>query len=229
MCSAAGAVAGGEMALGLFGSYMTYLSAQEDAEKANRLKDERDARLKNKLIFDYGQGAQRVADLDKQKQQIENIEQQDLMNEHLNLIRAEGRMEAAELAEGQSTKLLKGQVLRESLNVRDQIKTNAGVDDLNISYQKRDVATSLDIARFNTIEAIASTQYQSAPMKEMFVLQGLTGIANSAQTYYSMPESSRQTWFSGGGRTSRKGVGKGIGSRRGYFSEMGTYASINDV
>ena len=194
MCSAAGAVAGGEMALGLFGSYMTYLSAQEDAEKANRLKDERDARLKNKLIFDYGQGAQKVADLHKQEQQVEDIEEQSKMQAQLDFIRAEGKLNVAELQEGQSTDLIEGQVVRESLNVRDTIKDNAGIDKLNINYQHRDVGTAVNVMKMDTINAIASTQYQSPPMKEMFMLQGLGSGFSAAQTYYSMPESSRKRW-----------------------------------
>ncbi len=209
MCSPAAAVGGGQMAIGLLGSYMAYKAAEEQAEEANQKKDERDARLKDKLVTEYGMGSQRIADLDKQKQQIEDIEQQDLMNEKLNIIRAEGRMEVAELAGGQSTELVKGQVVRESLMVEDQIKNNAGVEDLNISYQKRDVKTGLDIARFNTLDAIASTSYQSAPMKEMYMLQGLGSVASGASTYYSMPEPSRQSWFGeggGGGGSTSKGA-----------------------
>jgi len=236
MCSAAGAVAGGQMALGLLGSYMAYQSAQEQAEEANRLKEERDARLKNKLIFDMGQASQRVADLDKQKQQVEDIEQNSLMEAELDYIRAQGQMNVAELQEGQSTDLIEGQVVRESLNVRDTIKDNAGIDKLNINYQHRDVGTAVNVMKMDTINAIASTQYQSPPMKEMFMLQGLGSGFSATQTYYSMPDSAKQNfeWYdnmfsTSEGRSSRKGVGKGLGSKRGYFSEMGTYGSINDV
>jgi len=194
MCSAAGAVAGGQMALGLLGSYMAYQSAQEQAEEANRLKDERDARLKNKLIFDMGQGAQKVADLHKQEQQVEDIEEQSKMQAQLDFIRAEGKLNVAELQEGQSTELVKGQMEREALQTQDVIKENAGIDKLNIAYQHRNVATSLDIRTMDTIDAIASTQYTRDPQKEMFILQGLTGVAGGFQTYYSMHESSRERW-----------------------------------
>ena len=108
-------------------------------------------------------------------------------------------MEVAELAEGQSTELAKGQVVRESLMAEEQIKTNAGVDKLNLRYRLRDIDTGLDLARLDTINAINSTTYQSDPNQALFMLQGLGSVASSAQTYYSMPESSRQSWFGQGG------------------------------
>ncbi len=194
MCSPAAAVGGGQMAIGLLGSYMAYKAAEEQAEENNRLKDESDARLKDKLVFNMGQASQKVADLDKQKQQVEDIEQNSLMQTELDYLRAQGQMNVAELQEGQSTDLVEGQMVRESLNVKDTIKDNAGIDKLNINYQHRDVGTSVSVMKMDTINAIASTQYQSPPMKEMFMLQGLTSVANSAQTYYSMPDTAKQNW-----------------------------------
>tara|TARA_S200002703_G_scaffold158536_1_gene169168 strand:+ start:275 stop:994 length:720 start_codon:yes stop_codon:yes gene_type:complete len=224
MCNPAAAVAGGQMAVGLVGSYMAYKAAEKQAEENNRLKDESDARLKDKLVFNMGQASQKVADLDKQEQQVEDIEQNSLMQAELDYIRAQGQMNVAELQEGQSTDLVEGQMVRESLNVKDTIKDNAGIDKLNINYQHRDVGTSVSVMKMDTINAIASTQYQSPPMKEMFMLQGLTSVANSAQTYYSMPDSAKKnwdfSWDSSNKSTKKSSVGKGLGSKRGYFSSM---------
>ena len=122
MCSAAGAVAGGQAALGLLGTYLAYQQQKQAVEEANRQKDIRDGFLKEKLLFEYGMGAQRVADIEKQRQQVQDIEQQSLMSAELDALRAEGSMEVAELAEGQSTELVKGQMVRESLNTKDVIK-----------------------------------------------------------------------------------------------------------
>lgn len=194
MCSAAGAVAGGQAALGLLGTYLAYQQQKQAVEEANRQKDIRDGFLREKLLFEYGMGAQRVADIKKQMQQVEDIESQSSQQAELDALRAEGKMNVAELAEGQSTELLKGQMVRESLNVQDTIKENAGIDKLNLNYQLRDVATGLNLRRMDTINAINSTSYQSAPNQALFMLQGLTGIANSAQTYYSMPDSAKERW-----------------------------------
>jgi len=196
MCSAAGAVAGGQAAMGLLGSYLAYQQQKQAVEEANRQKDIRDGFLREKLLFEYGMGAQRVADIKKQMQQVDDMEQQGLVQAELDAIRAEGKVAVAELAEGQSTELFKGQMVRESLNTQDVIKQNAGVDKLNLNYAKRDVKTGLDLSRMDTINAINSNSYQSSPNQALYMLQGLTGIANSAQTYYSMPESSRKSWFS---------------------------------
>jgi hypothetical protein len=194
MCSAAGAVAGGQAALGLLGTYLAYQQQKQATEEANRQKDIRDGFLREKLLFEYGMGAQRVADIKKQMQQVEDIESQSSQQAELDAIRAEGKMNVAELAEGQSTELLKGQMVRESLNVQDTIKENAGIDKLNLNYQLRDVGTGLNLRRMETINAINSTSYQSAPNQALFMLQGLTGVANSAQTYYSMPDSAKERW-----------------------------------
>jgi hypothetical protein len=192
MCSPAAAVGGGQMAIGLLGSYMAYQNARKQADDANKLKDENDARLKNKLVVDMGQGAQQVADLNKQEQQVGDIEEQSKIQAQLDFIRAEGKLNVAELQEGQSTELVKGQMEREALQTQDVIKDNAGIDKLNIAYQHRNVATALDMKKLSTIDAIASTNYTPPPMKEMYALQGLTGVASGFQTYYSMPESSRE-------------------------------------
>tara|TARA_S200002703_G_scaffold73454_1_gene63413 strand:- start:8439 stop:9131 length:693 start_codon:yes stop_codon:yes gene_type:complete len=225
MCSAAGAVAGGQAALGLLGSYLAYQQQKQAAEEANRQKDIRDGFLKEKLLFEYGMGAQRVADINKQMQQVEDMEQQGLVQAELDAIRAEGKVAVAELAEGQSTELFKGQMVRESLNTQDVIKQNAGVDKLNLNYAKRDVKTGLDLSRMDTINAINSTSYQSSPNQALAMLSGLTGIANSAQTYYSMPESSRKTWdFSWNSNSSSKSTKKtkGIGTSS-YYNKVDNY------
>ena len=194
MCSPAAGIAGGQMALGLLGSYLAYQQQKQAAEEANRQKDIRDGFLKEKLLFEYGMGAQNVADINKQMQQVEDIESQSLQQAELDAIRAEGKMNVAELAEGQSTELLKGQMARESLNVQDTIKENAGIDKLNLNYQLRDVDTGLNLRRMDTINAINSTSYQSSPNQALFMLQGATAGLNSVQTYYQMPESSKKRW-----------------------------------
>lgn len=196
MCSAAGAVAGGQAAVGLLGTYLAYQQQKQAVAEANRQKDIRDGFLKEKLLFEYGMGAQRVADIEKQRQQVQDIEQQSLMSAELDALRAEGKMNVAGLAEGQSTELLKGQMVRESLNAKDSIKENSGVDQLNLNYQLRDVETGLDLARMDTINAINSTTYQSQPNQALAMISGLGVGFQSAQTYYSMPESSRKSWFS---------------------------------
>ena len=194
MCSGAGAVAGGQAVMGLLGTYLSYQQQKQAVEEANRQKDIRDNFLKEKLLFEYGMGAQRVADINKQMQQVDDIEAQSAQQAELDAIRAEGKMNVAELAEGQSTELLKGQMARESLNVQDTIKENAGIDKLNLNYQLRDVDTGLNLRRMDTINAINSTSYQSSPNQALFMLQGATASLNSVQTYYSMPESSKKRW-----------------------------------
>ena len=211
MCSAAGAVAGGQAAMGLLGTYLSYQQQKQAAEEANRQKDIRDGFLKEKLLFEYGMGAQRVADIEKQRQQVQDIEQQSLMSAELDALRAEGSMEVAELVEGQSTELVKGQMVRESLNTKDVIKENAGVDKLNLNYQLRDVGTGLDISRMDTINAINSTTYQSQPNQALAMISGLGVGLNSVQTYYSMPESSRQSWFSNDTPSKSTTISKGYG------------------
>ena len=205
MCSPAAAVGGGQAALGLLGTYLAYQQQKQAAEEANRQKDIRDGFLKEKLLFEYGMGAQRVADINKQMQQVEDMEQQGLVQAELDALRAEGSMEVAELAQGQSTELVKGQMVRESLNTKDVIKENAGVDKLNLNYQLRDVGTGLDLARMDTINAINSTTYQSQPNQALAMISGLGVGLQSAQPYYSMPESSRQSWSWGGSKSTSKG------------------------
>ncbi len=220
MCSPAAGIAGGQMALGLLGTYLAYQQQKQATEEANRQKDIRDGFLREKLLFEYGMGAQRVADINKQMQQVEDIESQSSQQAELDAIRAEGKMNVAELAEGQSTELLKGQMVRESLNVQDTIKENAGIDKLNLNYQLRDVGTGLNLRRMETINAINSTSYQSAPNQALFMLQGLTGVANSAQTYYSMPDSAKERWewtkWNSGSKSTSKSNSRNVSSIYNY-------------
>ena len=221
MCNPAAAVAGGQMAVGLLGTYLAYQQQKQATEEANRQKDIRDGFLKEKLLFEYGMGAQNVADINKQMQQVEDMEQQGLVQAELDAVRAEGKVAVAELAEGQSTELFKGQMVRESLNTKDVIKQNAGVDKLNLNYAKRDVKTGLDLSRLDTINAINSTSYQSSPNQALAMLSGLTGIANSAQTYYSMPESSRKSWFSDSSSSPSK-----VSTKQSYY-ETPSYTGLS--
>tara|TARA_R100001594_G_scaffold50431_1_gene83602 strand:+ start:326 stop:1027 length:702 start_codon:yes stop_codon:yes gene_type:complete len=231
MCNPAAAVAGGQMAVGLLGTYLAYQQQKQATEEANRQKDIRDGFLKEKLLFEYGMGAQNVADINKQMQQVEDIESQSSQQAELDAIRAEGKMNVAELAEGQSTELLKGQMVRESLNVQDTIKENAGIDKVNLNYQLRDVATGLNLRRMDTINAINSTSYQSAPNQALFMLQGLGSVASSAQTYYSMPDSSKQSWFSNNNTTPSKSTtiskGYGGGKQRRTSGMQSYYSGYN--
>lgn len=192
MCSPAAAIGGGQAAMGLLGNYLQFQAQKQQIAEANRLKKERDGRLVDKLRWDYGQASQRIADIDKQKQQVDDMEQEALMQTELDAIRAEGKLAVAGLAEGQSTELVKGQAIADSLRAKDVIKDNAGVDKLNLNYAKRDVKTGIDIARFNTVEAINSTQYQSEPNQALAILGGLTTVAGGFESYYSMPASSRE-------------------------------------
>lgn len=196
MCSAAAAVAGGQGAMGMLGAYLQYQQAKQATEEANRQKDIRDAAIRDKLIFDYGQGAQRVADLNKQSQQLDDIEAQNLLQEEIAMIQADARLQVSELQEGQSTELVKNDIVRSSLNAQDAIKANTDIDQANIAYAKRDVDTGLDLARFEAVNAINSTTYQQAPNQMLYLLQGVGSGLNAVSTYYSMPESSRQSWFS---------------------------------
>ena len=193
MCDPASAMAGTSMGLGLLGSYLSYQNAKQETEKYNDWKDKNDARVMDKLIFDYGQGAQRIADLDKQETQLKDIETTNLIEADLAAIRAEGELEAGEIQRGQSSEVLKTRLVADSLRSKDAIKENAEVNKINIDYQKRDEGTGLDLARFDAVAQINSSMYKSDPNAMTYMLGGAQSVAGGFQTYYSMPESTR-TW-----------------------------------
>lgn len=193
MCDPASAMAGTSMGLGLLGQYLSYQNAKQETEKFNDWKDKNDARVMDKLIFDYGQGAQRIADLDKQETQLKDIETANLIEADLAAIRAEGEVEAGEIQRGQSSEVFKTRLVADSLRSKDAIKENAKVNKINIDYQRRDVSTGLELARFDAVAQINSSMYKSDPNAMTYMLGGAQSIAGGFQTYYSMPESTR-TW-----------------------------------